>query len=118
MNISKARCPDCRKPMRLTQATCGDCELTLEGDFDLSPLGQLPEQDQVFVVAFLRHHGSIRQMERVFDISYPTVKNRLKAIVAQLDRSFAAPASNAKILDRLAGGEITVEEALEQMGEP
>jgi hypothetical protein len=115
MDISKACCPDCGETMQLSRATCPQCNVHIEGEFEVSPLAKLSEKDQVFVMAFLRHHGSIRRMEDLFGISYPTVKNRLRAIVEQLDRSFAAPSSNAIILEQLARGEITVDEALERM---
>jgi hypothetical protein len=101
--------------MALTRASCGDCDVELEGRFEASPLGRLPEEDQVFVMGFLRHHGSIRKMEELFDISYPTVKNRLRAIVNRLDGEFSAPSSNSMILERLARGEITVDEAMERL---
>lgn len=117
MDISKVSCPDCGKPMELSRAACPDCGVTLEGHFEVSPLGRLAEKDQVFVLAFLREHGSIRKMEGLFGISYPTVKNRLRAIVRQLDSTFSAPSSNAIILERLSRGEISVEEALERMDE-
>ena len=115
MDISKTNCPDCGNPMRLTRATCPDCEVDLEAQFEVSPLGRLPQEDQVFVTAFLRHHGSIRKMEELFDISYPTVKNRLRGIVDKLDRVFSGPSPNAAILEMVARGEITVDEALERM---
>jgi hypothetical protein len=67
------------------------------------------------VVAFIRHHGSIKKMERLFGISYPTVKNRLRAISRQLDRDFEVPSPNSEILDQLSRGEITVDEALERL---
>ena len=67
------------------------------------------------MVAFLRHHGSIKKMESLFGISYPTVKNRLNSIVAQLDRSFEAPSAHTQTLDLLARGEISVPEALRRM---
>jgi hypothetical protein len=47
-------------------------------------LAQLPAEDQVFVAAFVRCHGSIKQMEKYFGVSYPTVKNRLNRIGSQL----------------------------------
>jgi len=115
MDISKTCCPDCGKPMRLSRATCPTCEVTLEGEFEVSTLGRLPEEDQVFVMAFLRVHGSIRKMEKLFGISYPTVKNRLNGIVKALDRTFAAPSPNSLVLEQLARGEITVDEALQRM---
>jgi hypothetical protein len=94
---------------------CRNCRVTLEGEFDLPPLAQLKPEDQAFVIAFVRHHGSIKKMEELFDISYPTVKNRLNAIAAVLDKSFEAPSPNLFVLEQLARGEISVEEALEKL---
>ena len=59
--------------------------------------------------------ASIKRMESLFGISYPTVKNRLNAIGSQLDRSFDAPVPSSRILEELELGEISVEEALERM---
>ena len=115
MDISNLRCPGCGQPMKITRAHCEACEASLEGDFSVSPLGRLPLEDQIFVVAFLRHHGSIKQMERLFGISYPTVKNRLNAIVRQLDREFDVPTPNTRVLEELARNEISVEEALRRI---
>jgi len=120
MDISKTICPDCKSPMQLTRATCTECDVSLEGTFEISPLARLTEEDQIFVMAFLRHHGSIRKMEKLFEISYPTVKNRLRSLVAQLDEIFEVPgseptANNALVLEQLAQGELTVDEALERM---
>jgi hypothetical protein len=101
--------------MTISRTHCVDCNVSLEGEFEVSSLAKLSLEDQMFVMAFIRHHGSIKRMERLFGISYPTVKNRLNAIAAQLDRSFDAPSSNARILEELDRGEISVEDALERM---
>ena len=97
--------------------------VAIEGPFTLPPLAQLSAEDQVFVAAFVRCHGSIKQMEKYFGVSYPTIKNRLNRIGAQL--SFVeieqAPDANppvptrGEILDRLSRGELTVAQALEQL---
>ena len=116
MDISSARCAGCNQTMTVARMVCADCSLSLEGKFEISPLGRLAPEDQMFVVAFVRHHGSIKKMESLFDISYPTVKNRLNAIGAALDKSFEAPSPNAAVLEQLARGEITVDEALERIG--
>lgn len=116
MDISKATCPDCKRPMKLSKAVCPSCAVAIDGDFEVSALGKLPLDDQAFVVAFVRHHGSLKKMESLFDISYPTVKNRLNAIAAALDRSVEAPTPSAYVLEQLARGELTVEEALERLG--
>jgi len=115
MDISKARCPDCNLPLKVTRMTCASCDLAIESDFEISPLAQLSLDDQAFVMAFLRHHGSIKKMESLFGISYPTVKNRLNSVSASLDKSLQAPSPNLFVLEQLSRGEITVEEALEKL---
>ena len=96
--------------------------VAIEGPFTLPPLAQLPAEDQVFVAAFVRCHGSIKQMEKYFGVSYPTIKNRLNRIGAQL--SFVeieqgpeaeSPVPRGDVLDRLSRGELTVAQALEQL---
>lgn len=115
MDISKARCPSCEVEMKVTRMACTACGTGLDGDFEVSSLARLPLEDQVFVVAFVRSHGHIKRMESLFGISYPTVKNRLNAIAALLDRSFEAPSPNLEILEQLSSGEIGVDEALERL---
>ena len=115
MDISKAICQDCNKPLTISRMACPTCSMAVEGQFEVSPLAGLSVDDQAFVIAFVRHHGSIKKMEELFNISYPTVKNRLNAIGAALDRNFQAPSPNLYVLEQLSRGEITVEEALEQL---
>jgi hypothetical protein len=64
-------------------------------------------------VAFVRSHGSIKEMESLFGISYPTVKNRLSHISSRLDFvEINPPSSRTDVLSDLEKGEITVEDAL------
>lgn len=116
MDISKATCPDCNQALKVARMVCPPCKLAIEGDFEVSPLGKLSVDDQAFVIAFVRHHGSLKKMEGLFGISYPTVKNRLNAIAAALDKNFEAPSPNLYVLEQLSRGELTVEEALEKLG--
>ena len=91
-------------------------DIAIEGSFALPPLARLTAEDQLFVTAFVRSHGSIKEMESLFGISYPTVKNRLNAISAQLPFVDINPPSPGKdVLDQLDKGEISVEEALSRL---
>ena len=90
MGISQAKCPGCQFPMQVTQMRCAYCDLTPAGEFELSSLARLSLEDQLFVVAFFRHHGSIKKMDSLFCISYPTVKNRLNAIAAMMDMNIGS----------------------------
>jgi len=94
----------------------GDTGIAVEGDFELPPLARLTMEDQVFVTAFVRCHGSIKEMERLFGISYPTVKNRLNHIAGQLEFvDINPPSSRSEVLAMLDKGEISVEDALKRM---
>jgi hypothetical protein len=91
--------------------------IAVEGSFELPPLARLTVEDQVFVTAFVRCHGSIKEMEQLFGISYPTVKNRLARVAGQLEFvEINPPASRIEVLERLEKGEITTDQALEILG--
>jgi hypothetical protein len=87
--------------------------IVIEGDFALPQLAQLDLADQVFAAAFLRSHGSIKEMEQVFGVSYPTIKARLNRIARILEVVETDPApSRGDVLDRLGRGEIGPEDAI------
>ncbi|GAA1864090.1 DUF2089 domain-containing protein [Asanoa iriomotensis] len=91
--------------------------VAVEGSFEPPQLAALGVDDQVFVAAFVRSHGSIKEMERIFGVSYPTIKARLNRIAEQLDFVDTDPApTGADVVDRLRRGEISVDEALEELG--
>jgi hypothetical protein len=90
--------------------------VAIEGAFEPPQLAQLSVDDQVFVAAFVRSHGSIKEMERIFGVSYPTIKSRLNRIGERLDFVDTDPApTGSDVVDRLRRGEITAEEALAEL---
>ena len=138
MKISKAKCPNCGKIMQITKAQCFSCGITLEGEFSLPKLANLHDEDQNFIVAFIKVHGSIKKMEEIFDISYPTVKNRLnqisKLLVSdltslQIIEETTEPETNIKsekpdskykakkleLLAKLDKGELSIDEVLKNL---
>ena len=95
-----------------------DSGIAIEGQFAAPQLAQLPVEDQVFVAAFVRAHGSIKEMEQVFGVSYPTIKGRLNRISQALEFVDTNPApARSDVLDRLAQGEITAEDAIRELEE-
>ncbi len=99
-----------------------DQDIAIEGRFTPPALATLTAEDQVFVAAFVRSHGSIKQMEQLFGVSYPTVKNRLNRIAAALPFVDVQPAAEADpdmsvtaILDRLERGDVSASEAISQL---
>jgi hypothetical protein len=107
--------------VEILRARLVDQDVVVEGPFELPPLARLSSEDQTFVAAFVRCHGSIKQMEQLFGVSYPTIKNRLNRIGALLPFVEVAPEqepepqSTSELLTRLERGELSVEEVLNQL---
>jgi hypothetical protein len=107
--------------VEILRARLVEQDVVVEGPFELPPLARLSSEDQTFVAAFVRCHGSIKQVEQLFGVSYPTIKNRLNRIGALLPfvevaaESEPAPPSTSELLTRLERGELSVEEVLNQL---
>jgi hypothetical protein len=112
-------------PIEIERIRLIETGVVIEGPFTLPPLAQLAAEDQVFVAAFVRCHGSIKQMEKYFGVSYPTIKNRLNKIGSQLSfveieqgsETDPPPRTRSEVLDRVSRGELTVAQALERLKE-
>ncbi|HSW58529.1 MAG TPA: DUF2089 domain-containing protein [Dehalococcoidales bacterium] len=90
--------------------------IRIEGEFELPPLARLSAEDQVFMMAFVRCDGSIKEMEKIFGISYPTVKSRLSRIAAQF-KFVETPVADHRedVLKLLEAGSISPAEAIERL---
>jgi len=105
-------------PMVIERVGIPGKQISIEGKFTLPQLAQLSLEDQVFVVAFLRSHGSIKEMEQTFGVSYPTIKSRLNRISSQLEFVETNPSpSRTEVLNRLSSGELTPAEAIRALEE-
>ncbi|MEU8609217.1 DUF2089 domain-containing protein [Actinoplanes sp. NPDC048791] len=104
------------RPFVVERVRLTGSDIAIEGAFEPPQLAQLTVEDQVFVTAFVRCHGSIKEMERIFGVSYPTIKSRLNRITQLLDFVETDPApSRADVIDRLRRGEITAQQALSEL---
>ena len=108
-------CPVCGSGLRVTRLRCPSCNTVIEGDFQTERLLSLNPQQRSFVLSFLRNRGNIREMEKELGISYPTVRSRLDDIIQAIDGASATktpPLTRKQILEMLAKGEITQEDAM------
>ncbi len=94
-----------------------DLDIHIEGNFSIPDIMKLSADDQIFTARFIKSGGSIKEMEKLFGISYPTVKNRLKRIAnilgGDIEMEYKKPAMS--ILDLLEKGEISVDDAMEEL---
>jgi hypothetical protein len=103
-------------PLTVEKVRLTGRDVAVEGSFELPPLARLMQEDQIFVTAFLRCHGSIKEMEELFGVSYPTIKNRLNRIAALLEFvEINPPPSALDLLKRLEKGEIDIAETLKRL---
>ena len=104
------------QPIVVERVRIPEKDIAIEGRFELPQLARLSLEDQVFIVAFVRSHGSIKEMEQVFGVSYPTIKSRLTRIANSLEFVETNPEpSRSEILDRLKRGEITAQDAIREL---
>jgi hypothetical protein len=103
-------------PLVVERVRLADRDIVVEGAFELPQLARLPVEDQIFIAAFVRSHGSIKEMENVFGVSYPTVKARLNRIAGALQFIDTNPLpSRSEVLERLAKGKISAEQAIKEL---
>jgi hypothetical protein len=108
------------QPFVITRVRLEKSGVAIEGEFELPPLARLRYEDQVFVSEFVRSHGSIKDMEKAFGVSYPTVKNRLNRIAEQLSLvevavEAPAPVGDEDVIAMLERGEISADEAAQRL---
>lgn len=111
MAILPSECPSCRANLSVTRLACESCSTALEGTFELPALLRLAPGDVTFVIRFVKTSGSLKEMSRLYGQSYPTIRNRLDAIIQQLDRMEGAVAKDGQrhdILDAIAKGTMSV----------
>ena len=94
-----------------------DSGISIRGEFEAPLLWGLRFEDQVFVSEFVRSHGSIKDIEKAFGISYPTGQNHLNRIVGPLPlvERVVHPQEGDDTLDLLERGEITADEAARRL---
>ena len=103
-------------PLIVERVRLADRDIVLEGAFELPQLARLALDDQVFIAAFVKSHGSIKEMESVFGVSYPTIKARLNRIAGALEFVDTDPSpSRSEVLGRLSRGEISASDAIKEL---
>ncbi len=103
-------------PFVIERVRIPEKQIAIEGQFTLPQLASQSHEDQVFIIAFIRTHGTIKDMEQTFGVSYPTIKARLNRISSQLDFVETNPApSPTEVLNRLSSGEISAADAIREL---
>lgn len=113
-----ANCPVCGGEYEITTLTCKKCKSELAGRFEGCEFCALNEGERIFLSAFIKCRGNIKEVEKELGISYPTVRNRLDGIIARLgfeprQDAAAVKEERKKVIQQLENGEVSAAEAAE-----
>jgi len=81
-------------------------------------LGRLSEEQLAFIETFIRCEGKLSRMEPELGMSYPTLRARLMDVIRTMgfptgpEPPLITDEDRHRILDDLAGGKLTSEEAM------
>jgi len=121
MKNSLSRCPVCDQPLTITRLHCRNCDTTIDGHFALRTFDQLTQEQLAFMETFVRCEGKLNRMEKEMGLSYPTLRSRLTDLIRAMgyevgQEEAAAPVmaddERRKVLDDIAAGKISSEQAL------
>ncbi len=110
-------CPVCSEKLTLTRLTCPACSTELSGGFTTCEFCVLSDEDRDVLRVFLASRGNMKELERHLGVSYPTARARFDSLLAKIgiERGAAPAPSRVELMEQVARGEITVDEALERL---
>jgi hypothetical protein len=113
-------CPVCNERLALTRLTCPACDTELSGGFASCEFCVLSNEDREVLRVFLASRGNMKDLERHLGVSYPTARARFDALLAKIgiDRptTVAPSPTRVDLMEQVARGEISIDEALERLG--
>ena len=117
--LTPGSCPVCGARLEVRKLYCPACDITIEGRFNMCKFCYLNQEQREFAETFIRCRGNIKEVERELGVSYPTVRNRLDAVIVALGYAVEAeePDTRAdegrrKVLESLNKGEISADDAI------
>lgn len=111
------KCPVCGDEIQIQVLKCTSCDTEIQGNYTLDLFSKLPNTQLQFLETFIRCRGNLKDVGAILDISYPTARNRLDALIQALDfiRYDSYKERRISVLTALKEHSITLEEALTQL---
>jgi hypothetical protein len=94
-----------------------DSGVVIEGRFDLGWIGRLTREQLDFVGLLLRHRTNLQKLADETGIAYNTLRSRLDDVVEAIGappepHREPNPGARSAVIDRLASGELSVDDAV------
>ena len=77
-------CPSCDNSLNVSQMKCNHCDTTVNGNYDLPLYLQLSREEQDFILEFFLSSGSIKEMAKQAELSYPTMRNKMDDLIEKI----------------------------------
>ncbi|HDJ34158.1 MAG TPA: DUF2089 family protein [Bacteroidetes bacterium] len=77
-------CPACGNELEVKTLFCPACETTVSGLYELPLLSSLRDEDQLFIIDFVKNSGNLKIMAKNMGLSYPTVRHLLDGIIHRI----------------------------------
>lgn len=78
------QCPSCQEQLKVKSLKCENCDTEVMGLYDLPVLARLSSDDQDFILKFMKNSGSLKDMAKDLNLSYPTVRNLLDEVIEKI----------------------------------
>ena len=105
-------CVNCHNALVAERLHCSACGLSYEGRFGLPRLARLGPAEQNLAERVLLAAGNLKEVARTIEVSYPTLRKRLDALILRLRELREADAVRIRnLLDEVEAGTRSAEEA-------
>lgn len=78
-------CPSCERKLQVKSLVCKNCGTEVTGSYELPQLLLLSRDELHFIMNFVKHSGSLKEMSSILNLSYPTVRNLLNEIINKIE---------------------------------
>ena len=110
------RCPVCGEELLVSRLECHGCGSELHGRFSLGRLYRLSADQMRFVEILLKNRANVLKAAEELGMPYTAARARLEEVMAALGypvtpEETLAPEKRRDILDQLAQGKLTADDA-------
>ena len=122
MNQIFGKCPVCGKELIVTHLECRACGTDIGGQFTIGRLSLFTADEIQFIETFIKNRGNAYKVGEELGMPYSAVRSRLTELIRAMgfepgaepkeETPSMAPEKRKAILDDLARGKITAEDAV------
>ncbi len=111
-------CGNCGTELEIGRTACPACRLVYEGQFHLPRLARLEAGQQRLAEQILLAAGNLKEVAGVLEVSYPTLRKRVDALIRALEGLRAQDdALGRRYIEAVEAGTMAPEEAARRIKE-